>query len=422
LRYGQVVKRVLAIIKPQSLYLVNHSVIASLVSNPELRRDEEPRLQKQAWNKSKNKSDDPNGFKPDRLLDSPSRLIILCLAVLVISASGGILIGKVLTNYDVSNEIASVNAFFKTSVGNKVVEESPFASNDYPFESPYVYNNYPVSEPEKIDVASLEPVKTEISTIVKKSSSQVPEQQYDATGNPPWKKYAVLAPPSDGRPIIAIIIDDVGLSRERVQDLVDLPELLTLAYLPYAPRIQEKVEMGRVRGHEIMLHLPMQPSDNHTDPGPDALLVGLSDEEIRRRTYKNLDSFEGYVGVNNHMGSRFTADGRLMSIVMDIMAKRGLLFLDSKTTPLSTGYKLAVQRGMPSAKRDVFIDNVIDEAAILAQLEKVERIAIKKGVAIAIGHPHKQTISALKKWLPAAVNRGFIFLPVSAVTSLTFNG
>lgn len=380
-------------------------------------------MQKQARNKGIGKSDKDHGLTSDRLLDSPARLLILCLAVLVISASGGILIGKVLTHYEVSYEVSSINAFFKPFAAEAAVEESPYASNDHPFESPYIYNDYPVANPVKTELVSLvpkeeiKPARGEISP-----NAQIQAQNFDSVGNPPWKRYAVLAPPSNGRPIIALIIDDVGLSRDRVQDLVDLPELLTLAYLPYAPRIQEKVEMARARGHEVMLHLPMQPTDSHTDPGPDALLVGLSDEEIRRRTHKNLDSFDGYVGVNNHMGSRFTADGRLMAIVMDIMAKRGLLFLDSKTTPLSTGYKLAVQRGMPSAKRDIFIDNVIDEAAILAQLAKVEKIANKKGVAIAIGHPHKQTLSALKKWLPAAAKRGFIFLPVSAVTSLTFNG
>ncbi|MEH6546480.1 MAG: divergent polysaccharide deacetylase family protein [Sneathiella sp.] len=380
-------------------------------------------MQKQSRKKGNRKSADRRKFSSDRLLDSPPRLIILCLAVLVISGSGGILLGKVLTHYEVSYEISSVNAFFGPTVTEEATVESPYSSNDYPFESPYVYNDYPLLDIQKVQVAALTPEIINIQPADKTGDAlALTTENTDNIDQPPWKKYAVLAPPTNGRPIIALIIDDVGLSRDRVQDLVDLPELLTLAYLPYAPAIQSKVEMARLRGHEVMLHLPMQPSDNHTDPGPDALLVGLSDEEIRRRTIKNLDSFDGYVGVNNHMGSRFTADGRLMAIVMDIMAQRGLLFLDSKTTPRSTGYKLAVQRGMPSAKRDIFIDNIIEEAAILKQLKKVEKIAVRKGVAIAIGHPHKQTISALKKWLPLAADKGFIFLPVSAITSLTFNG
>jgi len=380
-------------------------------------------VQKQSRKAGNRKSADHGKYSSGRLLDSPPRLIILCLAVLVISGSGGILLGKVLTHYEVSYEISSVSAFFGPVDTDVDASESPYSSNNYPFESPYTYNDYPLSDVQKAQMAALDPEQTDNQSAEKSRATIVSPGDNAGNNNPPsWKKYAVLAPPSNGKPIIALIIDDVGLSRDRVQDLIDLPELLTLAFLPYASAIQSKVEMARVRGHEVMLHLPMQPSDDQTDPGPDALLVGLSDEEIRRRTNKNLDSFDGYVGVNNHMGSRFTADGRLMAIVMDIMAQRGLLFLDSKTTPRSTGYKLAVQRGMPSAKRDIFIDNVIEEAAILKQLEKVEKIANKKGVAIAIGHPHKQTISALKKWLPAAADKGFIFLPVSAITSLTFNG
>lgn len=380
-------------------------------------------MQKQSRKVGNRKTADHGKYSPDRLLDSPPRLIILCLAVLVISGSGGILLGKVLTHYEVSYEISSVSAFFGPADNDVGATESPYSSNNYPFESPYTYNNYPLSDVPSAQMAALDPEQTDIQSADESNAiTELPRENADSNNPPSWKKYAVLAPPSNGRPIIALIIDDVGLSRDRVQDLVDLPELLTLAFLPYAPSIQSKVEMARLRGHEVMLHLPMQPSDNHTDPGPDALLVGLSDEEIRRRTHKNLDSFDGYVGVNNHMGSRFTADARLMAIVMDIMAQRGLLFLDSKTTPRSTGYKLAVQRGMPSAKRDIFIDNVIEETAILKQLAKVEKIANNKGIAIAIGHPHKQTISVLKKWLPAAADKGFIFLPVSAITSLTFNG
>ncbi|USG59595.1 divergent polysaccharide deacetylase family protein [Sneathiella marina] len=380
-------------------------------------------MQKQSRESGNRKSADRQKYSSDRLLDSPPRLIILCLAVLVISGSGGILLGKILTHYEVSYEISSVSAFFGPAETDEITTESPFSSNDYPFESPYTNNDYPLPDAKEKQLAALSPGQIDnLSADKPGAAAKLAGESAESNDQPPWKKYAVLAPPSNGRPIIALIIDDVGLSRDRVQALVDLPEVLTLAYLPYAPAVQSKVEMARLRGHEVMLHLPMQPSDDHTDPGPNALLVGLSDEEIRRRTHKNLDSFEGYVGVNNHMGSRFTADGRLMAIVMDIMAKRRLLFLDSKTTPRSTGYKLAVQRGMPSAKRDIFIDNVIEEGAILKQLAKVEKIANQKGVAIAIGHPHKQTISALRKWLPAAADKGFIFLPVSAITSLTFNG
>lgn len=346
----------------------------------------------------------------DRLTASPVRVAVLCVAVLMISASGGILIGKIFDPFKKTEEMHAVNALAVPSVTVEPIERGEILVP----ESPYAYNNYPVTISEPV---SAEP---EPAPATAPAYHAIPEKPVEAV--PAWKRYAALTPPLEGRPLIAIVIDDVGLSHRRVEELNDLPALLTLAFLPYAPALQGKVELVRQNGNEVMLHLPMEPTNHHTDPGPNALLTSLSTEEIKARTIRNLDSFEGYVGVNNHMGSRFTADGAAMAIVMDIMAERGLLFLDSKTTSASTGYRLAVERGMPSAKRDIFIDHVIDETAILNQLAKVEATAERTGVVIAIGHPHPATIRALRKWLPEAKKKGFLFVPISAVTALTFKG
>ncbi|PHQ69667.1 MAG: hypothetical protein COB93_07505 [Sneathiella sp.] len=353
-----------------------------------------------------------------RLLDSPSRLIILCIAVLVISASGGVLLGNLLSKQDETTLVSSASAMAMQE-SPVVAISSPYEESEDLIDSPFTYNDFPQDETVEMQTTALD---IRSSALILTHPPLVPKKTATDMQDPPWKKYAALAPPLKDKPLIAIVIDDVGLSRKRVDELVKLPALLTLAFLPYAPGLQGKADMARNRGHEVMLHMPMEPTDHHVDPGPDALLLGLSDEELRRRTRKNLDSFTGYVGVNNHMGSRFTANNDAMAIVLDMMAERGLLFLDSKTTAASVGYRLAVQRGMPSAKRDIFIDNVITEEAILKQLDKIEKVADRKGVAIAIGHPHLETISALKKWLPDARARGFLFIPISAVTALTFKG
>ncbi|MEX1036252.1 MAG: divergent polysaccharide deacetylase family protein [Sneathiella sp.] len=371
--------------------------------------------------RNKGKSQPTKMSWADRMTDAPARIAILCGAVLVISVSGGILIGKVFGPETQEMELQAINALANPSATAKpvvaqdiFVPESPFAYNDYPVdmravEVPIVTAALPI-EPEAMEPEKPDPV-IEALTVEKLSGEE-----------PAWKRYAALSPPLQDKPLIAIVIDDVGLSHQQVEELNALPALLTLSFLPYAPSLQEKVEMTRREGNEIMLHLPMEPTGEDVDPGPDALLTSLDVEELRLRTIRNLDSFNGYVGVNNHMGSRFTADGKAMAIVMDIMAARGLLFLDSKTTSASTGYRLAVERGMPSVKRDIFIDHVIDDAAILRQLAKVEVIAERAGVAIAIGHPHPATIRALKQWLPEARKRGFLFVPVSAVSALTFKG
>ncbi|MBL4907289.1 MAG: divergent polysaccharide deacetylase family protein, partial [Sneathiella sp.] len=142
-------------------------------------------------------------------------------------------------------------------------------------------------------------------------------------------------------------------------------------------------------------------------------LNSLSIDEIRQVTLKNLSQFSGYVGVNNHMGSKFTSYEEGMAAVMDILRDKGLLFLDSRTIATSKGHILAKERGVPTVTRDVFIDNEVNEKAILKQLKKVESVALDKGIAIAIGHPHKETIAALIRWMPEAIKKGFHFIPVS---------
>ncbi|RIW07353.1 divergent polysaccharide deacetylase family protein [Azospirillum brasilense] len=235
-----------------------------------------------------------------------------------------------------------------------------------------------------------------------------------APGSPLWKKNALpfRAPP--GKPAIAIVIDDMGVDRKRSNRAVSLPAPLTLAWLPYAHELPAQARAARAAGHELMLHLPMEPS-GAADPGPQALRVSLDKGEILRRTKAALDSFDGYVGVNNHMGSRFTADSAAMAPVLGEIARRGLLWLDSRTTAKSAGLTLARELQMPFAGRDIFLDNEMTVTAVRGQLAKTEQVARKQGYAIAIGHPHDATIDALASWMPEVQKRGFVLVPVSAV-------
>ncbi|WP_247877085.1 divergent polysaccharide deacetylase family protein [Azospirillum brasilense] len=235
-----------------------------------------------------------------------------------------------------------------------------------------------------------------------------------APGSPLWKKNALpfRAPP--GKPVIAIVIDDMGVDRKRSNRAVSLPAPLTLAWLPYAHELPAQARAARAAGHELMLHLPMEPSGS-ADPGPQALRVSLDKGEILRRTKAALDSFDGYVGVNNHMGSRFTADPAAMAPVLGEIARRGLLWLDSRTTAKSAGLTLAREFQMPFAGRDIFLDNEMTVSAVRGQLAKTEQVARRQGYAIAIGHPHDATIDALASWMPEVQKRGFVLVPVSAV-------
>ena len=139
--------------------------------------------------------------------------------------------------------------------------------------------------------------------------------------------------------------------------------------------------------------------------------------EFVERLLKNLDRCEGFVGINNHMGSKLTADSSRMEVVMQELRKRDVLFLDSKTSARSVAGDIAGDHGVPNTTRDIFLDNVIDVDAIKRQLLRAEQVARSIGSAVAIGHPHDATIEALREWLPNMEARGFALAPISAVVA-----
>jgi len=229
-----------------------------------------------------------------------------------------------------------------------------------------------------------------------------------------WRRNAVPFRDLASKPLIAIVIDDVGLDRPHSKRAWELPGPLTMSFLPYAKDLREQARAARARGQELMLHLPMEPG-GRADPGPNALLVTLSDSELKHRVTTALDSFDGFVGVNNHMGSRFTAYRPGMEAVLRQFKERGLLFLDSRTTPSSVGDQVAQEIGVPSVARNVFLDDDESIDAVRRKLAETEGVARRQGFAVAIGHPHEATIQALAEWLPAVSGKGFALAPLSAV-------
>jgi polysaccharide deacetylase 2 family uncharacterized protein YibQ len=243
---------------------------------------------------------------------------------------------------------------------------------------------------------------------------------------PAWRRHALAAPATGGRAMVAIVIDDMGVDQRHSLEATALPGPLTLAYLPYARDVAAQAAAARRAGHELLVHVSMQPqsktglsgqAESGGDPGPNALTVGLPPEEIRRRLDWALGQFSGYVGINNHMGSAFTANRAGMSVVIGELKRRGLLFLDSRTTPTSVGETLAAEAGLPHATRHVFLDNIQTPAEVRARLAEVERIAKSRGSAVAIGHPHQATLMALRDWLPGAAGRGLALVPLSAIVA-----
>lgn len=232
---------------------------------------------------------------------------------------------------------------------------------------------------------------------------------------PLWRKNAVPTTIDFTKPMIAIVIDDVGINQPRSKRAIALTGRLTIAFIPYGYNLPTLVGMARENGHEVLVHLPTEPLSPDVDPGPNALLTSLSLAEIKRRIDWNLSQFDGYVGLNNHMGSRFTAWTPGMELLIRETKARGLLFLDSITSQDSVGFRLARTMGMPNAVRDVFLDHDQRPEAIARQLRRTEGIAQSRGFAIAIGHPHDETLDELDSWLETVESRGFQLVPISAI-------
>jgi polysaccharide deacetylase 2 family uncharacterized protein YibQ len=222
-------------------------------------------------------------------------------------------------------------------------------------------------------------------------------------------------------PVIAIVIDDMGLDRRHSAQIVALATPITVAYMPYAEQLAQQTSQAWRAGHELMVHMPMEPGNlAQNNPGPDALLVKNGADENVRRLNKNLDSFQGYMGINNHMGSAFTVNRAAITPIMQVLKQKGVWFLDSKTDGRSLAGIVAGEMGVPFAVRDVFLDNVNSKDYVLKQLAETERVARQKGYAVAIGHPRSGTVQALAEWLPRLAERHIRVVPLSSIIHARF--
>ena len=238
------------------------------------------------------------------------------------------------------------------------------------------------------------------------------------THRPRWLRNAVPAPMHDGRPAITLVVDDMGVVHPGTDRVMALPGPLTLAWFPFAHNLPHQVAKANARGHEAVLHMPMQSTSNSIAwTGPDPLRVDLPPEENLSRLKAALDAVPETVGLNNHMGSVASLDAALMDMVAEECKRRGMLVLDSVTVPHSLVYRQARLAGVPAASRDVFVDPVASAAVIRNQLAQIETIARVYGHAIAIGHPWPLTIEALEAWVPTLESRGFALWPLSATVA-----
>ncbi len=232
----------------------------------------------------------------------------------------------------------------------------------------------------------------------------IDERSPRETASVPADKVAEKKP---RRPGVILIIDDLGYDKGSIDRILRIKQPINLAVLPHLPHSRYAAHAAYRRGKDVILHLPMEPkySSGYTadDAGEGVLLLGFSIEQMREELRRNIMAVPNVVGVNNHMGSKFMENEEPVRTVMQELKARNLYFVDSLTTPDSRGYDVAKRLGVKTLKRDVFIDrSERGKEYTIEQLDRLVRIAEKKGIAVGIGHPYPQTIEALAEYMPGA--------------------
>ncbi len=216
------------------------------------------------------------------------------------------------------------------------------------------------------------------------------------------------------RGVIGLIIDDFGYRNDHVSNgFLQLPGKLTYAIIPGHDYSQLFSKKAYDAGYEIIVHLPMENIGKTYGEEEYVLMSYFQDDEIKNRINKAFDHLPESIGLNNHQGSRGTADSRVMTLLAGVIKEKKKFFLDSRTTNNSLAETTMRKYGVPTNKRDIFLDNELDEEKIKIQLLKLADTSEEKGIAIGIGHVKPQTLNVLAKEIPVLQEKGFRFEFVS---------
>lgn len=266
----------------------------------------------------------------------------------------------------------------------------------------------PVREPQRVrpPVAVRTP-----STLRARAATPAPV----ATDAPRAEPQPTAGAVSPSRPRLAIIFDDAGGSLAHVEDIIAIGRPVAVAILPHLAHSAEAARRTKAAGLEVLLHLPVEPEDDAKAMGPGGITTTMEDADIRTVVHSDLDSVPGAVGINNHMGSKGTADYRVMRVILDVVRGAGLFYVDSVTTPHTITAPVAEEIGVRTAARTIFLDNENDETAIRRQVARAIIVAKERGSAIAIGHAQRLTPRVVMAMLPEIDRAGVVLVPVSTL-------
>jgi len=223
-----------------------------------------------------------------------------------------------------------------------------------------------------------------------------------------------VPPGAAGAPRIAVVVDDLGARRDVFDGLREIRRPLTVAVLPGLPLSEWTAREALQSGMEVLLDRPMEPYRfPEVDPGPGALLMAMSAQEMQAQIGAHLASVPGAVGVTNHMGSRMTEDRARMRTVLEVIAGRRLFLVDGLTSNLSVAYDEAKAQGLRAGRRQVIVDHGAGESGDRVRWDEVAWWAETRGEVIVIAHGHPLTARLLREYVPRWESRGMRLVPVS---------
>jgi len=218
------------------------------------------------------------------------------------------------------------------------------------------------------------------------------------------------------RPRVAIVIDDLGGENHIAQEMLGWDVPVTFSILPFTPYAKIIAQQAHQKGREVILHLPMEPHGYpNTKPGEGAVLYEMDGEKLRQQLSKDIEALPYIKGVSNHMGSRVMEDPEKLRIILRELKRRGLFFLDSRTTAQTVGLETSRSIGLRAAERSLFLDHSQDPEDIREQLEKLAQLSLAQGKAIGIGHPHPSTLKSVKEMIPKMREKGIEIVPLSTL-------
>lgn len=234
-----------------------------------------------------------------------------------------------------------------------------------------------------------------------------------------WQEYARPFSGSDDKPKIALLVMDIGLNSKNSESAInDLPGQVDMAFSPYGRNLQSWMDKAREKGHEGFLMVPTEPLNYPSnDPGPHTLVSDISSRDNLLRLDWVLSQLTGYVGVVNHMGSKFTASEEALTPILEDLKQRGLMIIDSRSTRFSLAARIARRINMPRAVNDRYIDNELSSQAIQSQLTELEKTATTFGAALGLARATPITINEIQKWAFSLESKNIELVPVTAIAN-----